>query len=401
MNATPTQQTVRLNPATIAPVLRTLALCDLVDSTALIQQLGDQGGAEFFRRHDRLCRDLVQKYDGLEIDKTDGFLLLFDRPIQAVAFALDYQRQLHALGEAELLPLNARIGIHVGDVMLWENTPADIAQGAKPVELEGLVKPVAARLMNLALPGQILLSGIAYVLAQRAQIELDREQPLPQWRAHGSYRFKGVDEPVPVFEVGEGGIAPLRAPSYSGKAHREVPWWRRPGMLIAEAAVLALAVIVPVYVSLRSPPAIAFAKRDWIVVGDFKNLTGETVFDDSLQTAFRIGLEQSRYINVLSDLKVRDTIKLMQRDPEQTRVDRATGAEVAIREGARALILPTIAEIGGRVRVTAEVIDPKSQATVYSEIRRRSRRAIRTAFAGQGQPATARTPGRSAGNRIE
>src|SRR5690606_19093635 len=43
------------------------------------------------------------------------------------------------------------------------------------------------------------------------------------------------------------------------------------------------------------------------------------------------------------------------------------GSEVAIRDGARALILPTIAEIGGRVRITAEVVDPQTQTTVYSE----------------------------------
>src|SRR6185437_4668371 len=45
---------------------------------------------------------------------------------------------------------------------------------------------------------------------------------------------------------------------------------------------------------------------------------------------------------------------------------RAIGAQVALREGARALILPTVADVGGRVRVTAEVIDPNTQATVYS-----------------------------------
>ena len=70
---------------------------------------------------------------------------------------------------------------------------------------------------------------------------------------------------------------------------------------------------------------------------------------------------------MLSDLKTRETVKLMQRDPEKTRVDRAIGSEVAIRDGARALILPTVAEIGGRVRVTAEVIDPQTQTTVWSE----------------------------------
>jgi putative peptide modification system cyclase len=57
----------------------------------------------------------------------------------------------------------------------------------------------------------------------------------------------------------------------------------------------------------------------------------------------------------------------MERDPAATAIDRTTGSEVAQREGARALILPTIAEIGGRVRFTAEVVDPRTQATVYSD----------------------------------
>ncbi|MBK7012914.1 MAG: hypothetical protein IPH43_09765 [Xanthomonadales bacterium] len=85
------------------------------------------------------------------------------------------------------------------------------------------------------------------------------------------------------------------------------------------------------------------------------------------ESALRIGLEQSRYVNVLPDLKVRDTITRMQRDPDETEIDRKVGSEVAIRDGARALILPTIAEIGGRVRITAELVDPQTQTTVYSE----------------------------------
>ena len=91
------------------------------------------------------------------------------------------------------------------------------------------------------------------------------------------------------------------------------------------------------------------------------------VFDDALESALRIGLEQSQYVNVLPDLKVRESVKRMQLDPATTEVSREIGSEIAIRDGARALILPTIAEIGGRVRITAEVIDPQTQTTVYSE----------------------------------
>ena len=116
----------------------------------------------------------------------------------------------------------------------------------------------------------------------------------------------------------------------------------------------------------RPTPAIAFNERDWVVVGDLRNLTGQPVLDESLEQAFRISLEQSRYVNVLSDLKVRDTLALMKRKPD-TQLDRTIASEIAIRDGARAVILPTVAEVGGRVRVSAEVIDPHSQTTVYAE----------------------------------
>jgi putative peptide modification system cyclase len=348
------------------PLLRTLVLCDLVDSTALVERRGDLQAAEIFRRHDRLTRALVHQHGGREIDKTDGFLLMFDRPIVAVAFALAYQRALRDLG-TDAVPLRARVGIHFGDVLAWDNAPEDIAKGAKPFEVEGLVKPVTSRLMQLALPGQILLSGVAYQLAHRGQDELGDTAAMALWRTHGRYRFKGLPDPVPVFEVGEKDIAPLKAPPWSGKAHREVPFWRRPATLVIESALLLALVALPLWYLLRPEPAIAFAQRDWIVVGSLKNLTDDSSFDDSLQTAFRIGLEQSRYVNVLSDLKARETVELMQRDPGHTEIDRAIGSEVAIRNGARALVLPTVAEVGGRVRVTAEVVDPDTQTTVWSE----------------------------------
>jgi putative peptide modification system cyclase len=56
----------------------------------------------------------------------------------------------------------------------------------------------------------------------------------------------------------------------------------------------------------------------------------------------------------------------MQRKPG-TALDRAIASEIALRDGARAVILPTVSEVGGRVRVSAEVIDPHTQTTVYAE----------------------------------
>ncbi len=347
------------------PTLRAVLVLDLADSTALVDRLGDQRTAELMRRHDRLARDLIHKHRGQEIDKTDGFLLLFERPVQAVGFALEYQRRLGELAELEATPMAARIGIHVGEVVSWENSPAEIARGAKPIEVEGLAKPVAARLMALAWPGQILLSAMAYGLAQRAEAELRTAGRLPLWKQHGNYRFKGVSELMAVYEAGETDVAPFRAPGSGNKAQRVLPWWRRPAAIAGEVVGLIAVVALLGFLTFKSEPGIAFVARDWVVVGDLVNRTGQTLLDDSLDLAFRQGLSQSRHVNVLSSLQVRDALTRMQRDATATKVDRSIGAELAQRERARALLLPSVADTGGAFRLSVEVVDPATQATIW------------------------------------
>ena len=111
-----------------------------------------------------------------------------------------------------------------------------------------------------------------------------------------------------VIEVGEIGSAPLRMPRATAKARRDLPLWRQPLVLAAEGLVLTVAVLGG-WLLLRSEPAIAFAERDWVVLGDVDNLTGDPIFDDSMRHAIRIALEQSRYVNVLSEGKIRESTK--------------------------------------------------------------------------------------------
>ncbi|MDQ2703030.1 MAG: putative peptide modification system cyclase [Pseudomonadota bacterium] len=352
------------------PQVRTLLLTDLCDSTTLVERLGDNEAAELFRAHDRLVLTLQQQWHGRLIDRSDGLLLLFERPIDGLGFAMDYVRGLRELGEQHKVArhgveLQARSGLHVGEVLTWRNSDAAVNVGAKPLEVEGLAKPMAGRLMTLARPGQILLSATAEPLAHRAARELGERGEHLLWKSHGRWRFKGVPQVQEIYEVGEPGIAPLRAPQQNrNKAWRDIPLWRRPAALAAEL-VLVAGLAGGAWFMTKPQPAIAFAERDWVVVADLRNLTGDAMLDESLEQAFRISLEQSRYVNVLSDLKARDTLERMRRKPD-TVLDRAIASEIALRDGARAVILPTVAEVGGRVRVSAEVIDPHTQTTVYA-----------------------------------
>jgi putative peptide modification system cyclase len=361
----PELRPMNAHAAALTPVLRTVLLCDIVESTALVERLGDVRVVALLQKHDRLLREAMAFCHGQLIDKADGVLALFERPIQALDFALRYQRGLRELGASEKLELKARIGIHVGDVMTWANEPKDVLAGAKAYEVEGLAKPVAARLMNLALPGQILMSGMAQNLSQRAVGELGEAGANLRWLLHGRYSFKGVPAPMLVHEVGEPGLSPLRAPSSGAKAWREVPLWRRPPVLALELLLVGVLGTAVFWTTLRSPPAIAFAERDWVVVADLQNRTDEPIFDDALDVALRIGLEQSRHVNLVSELQIDRALERMQRQGQP--VDRQLATELALREGAKAVILPTVAEVGGVVRVSLEVIDPNSGVTVYSE----------------------------------
>ena len=364
MAANPVIDTVVESRADVAPQLRTLLLTDLCNSTELVEKLGDARSAQLFQAHDRLVLELQHRWRARLIDRSDGLLLLFERAIDGLGFALDYVRGLREVGREHGAELQARAGLHVGEVLTWRNSTEAVNLGAKPLEVEGLAKPMAARLMTLARPGQVLVSAVAEPLAHRAARELGPRGEQLLWKSWGRWCFKGVPGAQEIFEVGEAGFAPLRRPRNGPKAWHDVPLWRRPAALAAEAALLA-GLAVGTWFATRPQPAIAFAERDWVVVGDLRNVTGDARLDDALEQAFRISLEQSRYVNVLSDLKARDTLGRMRR-PEGTTLDRAIASEIALRDGARAVILPTVAEVGGHLRVSAEVVDPRTQTTVYA-----------------------------------
>jgi putative peptide modification system cyclase len=352
-------------PQLDAPQLRTLLLTDLCDSTALVERIGDTAAAELFREHDHLVLTLQRQWRGRLIDRSDGLLLLFERPIDGLGFALDYVHCLKDLGDSRGLVLKARAGLHVGEVLTWHNSDEAVSVGAKPMEVEGLAKPMAARLMTLARPGQILLSAVAESLLHRSSRELGERAERLLWKSHGRWRFKGVPTAQEIYEVGEVGITPLRGPKSSGKAWRDIPIWRRPPALIAEAALL-VAIGVGSWLATRSEPAIAFAERDWVLVGDVRNLTGDVRLDDAGTELLKISLQQSRHLNVLSDAKVREVLQNMRKDPASTTLDRNVASEVAIRSGARAVVLPAVAMVGGKIRFSAEVVNPTNQATVYT-----------------------------------
>ncbi len=343
-----------------------ILLADLVDSTAFAHGFGEEQAAVALQRLDLQVRDLLEFTGGRLIDKASSVLAVFDRPMQAIDFALRYQQVLREFSVSQGAPVSARIGIHVGQLSTSTSSGHDGEPGAAVLVADGPAKPVVVRLMTLALPGQILVSAAAERLARRAQAELGERTAHIRWALHGRYRFKGAVAPMLVHEVGDRDLAPLRQPESSGKAWREPSLWRRSPALLLETLVLLSVVSFYAYAMLGRAPALGYQQGDWLVLGDANDFTGDQRLKDSLVTALRESLGQSRYLNVVADRRVRDVLQRMGRGPQAT-VDRSTGSEIAIREGARALLLPSVAEVGGRLRISLEVVDPNSQATLFTE----------------------------------
>ncbi len=113
-------------------------------------------------------------------------------------------------------------------------------------------------------------------------------------------------------------------------------------------------------------PALAFAERDWILIADVENLTGDAVFDRSLATALDVGIAQSQYVNVFPESRVRDALARMERPPD-THIDEVVASEIAVREGVKGVLACTVAQIGAIYQLTARLVDPSSQAVVWSE----------------------------------
>ena len=109
----------------------------------------------------------------------------------------------------------------------------------------------------------------------------------------------------------------------------------------------------------------SFEERDRIVIGNFENKTDDPLLDDSLGFAFRVGLEQSRYAQVMPASQVRAVLQRMERDLDVP-IDRELGIEICRREGAKGLVIGSAVKIGETYTLSGRIIDPRSGASTFS-----------------------------------
>jgi len=109
----------------------------------------------------------------------------------------------------------------------------------------------------------------------------------------------------------------------------------------------------------------ALNEKDTIVVADFINRTGDSVFDGTLRQGLSVQLEQSPFLSIVSDHQIQQTLKMMGQQPD-TKIVEQTARELCERTGSKAVLEGSIAQIGAKYDLILKAVNCSSGETLAS-----------------------------------
>jgi eukaryotic-like serine/threonine-protein kinase len=223
---------------------------------------------------------------------------------------------------------------------VWPNT--FVEEGILTYNISALRRAIdhGIKIQTLPKRGYRLMSEVRFVAAaEMAPAALDRAAP--DW--------PGDTAAVPVARFGT----------------RRLPSWAA----IASAGAM---VVAAVFVAVRPSPPPGLTDRDTVLLADWTNETGEAVFDGTLRQGLAVQLQQSPFLAICADTRVRRSLVLMGHSPD-TRVTPDLGLEICERQGLKAVISGTIAKLGGHFVITLQ-----AQGALGGEVLAREQEEVRT-----------------------
>jgi len=311
---------------------------DIVGYTALMGSDEDRAFG-LLQKNREIHKRLIHKYQGELIKEMgDGMLASF----QLASYAVRCAQEIQFEAKKQEIPL--KIGIHQGEIVF----------DGSDVFGDGV--NIASRLQESAEEGCITISSAVYKDVKNKtdiQTEFIKEES-----------FKNVAEPVKVYKAScdERSVREF----IPEKEHdRRKPFYTKPFLKFSSVIIAMLVVII--FFLFYGGTTLPFEERDWIVIADFENLTEESIFDHSLNTAFSLSISQSRHINVITRQRLMDALKRMKRK-EIEYIDEETGREIAIREGVKICIIPSISRVGTKYILTAKIQEAGTGEILRSEV---------------------------------
>jgi class 3 adenylate cyclase len=163
----------------LARALRTVMFTDIIAATGHAVELGDRRWSDLLERHDKLVRRELDRFGGHEVKTIgDSFLATFDGPpSQALRCGVAITEAVRECG------IEVRIGLHTGECVLLGS------------DVGGLAVHIAARVVDLAGPSQVLVSGTVRGAVVGAPFQFDYL---------GWQELKGVPQPWPLYALRTG-----------------------------------------------------------------------------------------------------------------------------------------------------------------------------------------------------
>jgi tetratricopeptide (TPR) repeat protein len=138
------------------------------------------------------------------------------------------------------------------------------------------------------------------------------------------------------------------------------------GKLVWIAGALGILLIAAGIFFVSTRHARALTDKDTVVLSEFVNTTGESVFDGTLKQALAVQLDQSPYLNLLPDSKVQEALRYMGRHADE-RITKDLAREISLRSNAKAIISGSIAGLGNHYVITVEASNAQTGDSLARE----------------------------------
>lgn len=194
-------------------------------------------------------------------------------------------------------------------------------------------------------------------LSQRLELEAELERSRQHLTDSGAVLKTGFEQTL---------MDRSRQPLLSADRRREeeqresesfaLRMFRGKRLVAAALLTLILASLAAFYYLKQTTP---LNERDTILITDFENSTGDTVFDGALKQALALQLEQSPFLHIFPEERIRETLRYMERSPDE-RITPEIAREICQRQGLKAMITGTISLLGSHYVIGLEAVNAQS-----------------------------------------
>ena len=247
-------------------------------------------------------------------------------------------------------------------VSILEREPAPISRfnSEVPHQFERIIRKTLAKdpeeRYQVIKDLQIDLKNLRRELELEA--EIDRTVP-PEVRAAAAQSTKrSTHSDIETIRSTPVAATPTQPVSSLSSAEYVITGIKRHKAAVVASIVLIVLVAGGVFLLLtRRAPALT--DKDTILLADFTNITGDTVFDGTLKQALAVQLGQSPYLSIAPDDRIRETLRFMGRSPDD-RLTKDIAREICLRQGIKALLVGSISSLGSNYVLTLEALNAQT-----------------------------------------